>query len=98
MSAFVVRVVLHDATWDEYTKLYEKLAKQGFTDIITAGDGSKYKMPPAEYYFVGNNTQAGVLELAKTSAASVKASYEVMVTESLGVTWSGLKQLSKGAA
>ncbi len=98
MSAFVVRVVLHDATWDEYEKLYEKLGKQGFTDIITADNGAKYKMPPAEYYFVGNKTRSEVLALAKASAAAVKASYEVMVTESVGVTWHGLKQLSKGAA
>ena len=60
MTACVIRVVLHDATWDEYTKLYEKLAALGIYDVITASNGAVYKMPPAEYYFDGNKTKAEV--------------------------------------
>jgi hypothetical protein len=97
MTAFVVRIVLNDATWDDYRKLYEKLGKQGFTDIIVASDGAAYKMPDAEYYFEGNKTRAEVLALAKASAGAVKTSYQVMVTQSAGITWYGLKQLTKAA-
>jgi len=91
MARFTVRVELHDASWEQYEKLYEKMATQGFTDTIpTTGDA--VKMPPAEYNFDGQATKEQVLEKAKSCAAQVVRKYAVLVTESNGRIWYGLEK------
>lgn len=90
MARYTIRIMLNDATLDEYEAMYEYLAAQGITDIITSDDGTRYKMPPAEYTYEGNATRAQVLDMAKASAAKVVRSYAVLVTESAGRTWHGL--------
>ena len=91
MDRFTVRVELHDANWEQYTKLHEKMALQGFTDTITTEKVS-VQMPPAEYNYEGALTKEQVLEKAKTAAASVVKKYAVLVTESKGRTWFGLEK------
>lgn len=90
MARYTIRIVLHDATWDEYEAMYEHLAAQGITDIITSDHGTQYKMPPAEYNYQGNATMAQVIDMAKASAAKVVRSYAVLVTEATGRSWHGL--------
>lgn len=89
MARFTVRVELHDATWEHYKKLYEMMARQGFTDVITTTSGS-VKMPPGEYNIEGSFTKEQVLEKAKVASAAVVRTYAVLVTESNGRTWYGL--------
>ena len=90
MASYTIRIELHDATWDEYEEMYEYLAAQGITDIITSDQGVNYKMPPAEYNYTGDAARSQVLEMAKASAARVVQSYAVLVTQSGGRTWHGL--------
>lgn len=90
MARFTVRVELHDASLEQYEKLYEKMAAYGFTDIIPTTD-TPVKMPPAEYNFEGQVTKEQVLEKAKSCAAQVVRKYAVLVTESNGRTWHGLE-------
>jgi hypothetical protein len=93
MASYTIRIELHNASWDEYEAMYEHLEAQGITDIITSNDGARYKMPPAEYSYMGNATRAQVLDMAKASAAKVVHSYAVLVTESAGRTWHGLEKV-----
>jgi hypothetical protein len=92
MARFTIRIELHDASWDDYEEMYGYLESQRIIDVITSDDGVKYKMPPAEYHYEGAATRAQVLDMAKASAAKVAKSYTVLVTESAGRTWHGLKK------
>jgi hypothetical protein len=96
MTSFTTRVELHDATWSDYTKLHEEMRGRGFRQTITSDDGIVYELPPAEYDYQGTVTAADVLAKARAAAEAVKPSYAVLVTESSGRTWAGLK--SKRAA
>jgi len=98
MASFTTRVELHDANWDDYSKLHEKMRAQGFSQTITSDNGTVYQLPPAEYDYNGVVTRQQVLDKAKAAAAAVKSSYAVLVTESNGRTWWGLKQLNARAA
>ncbi|WP_449301659.1 hypothetical protein [Pseudoxanthomonas mexicana] len=93
MADFTIRIVLHDATWDEYVAMYQHLAAVGITDQITSDSGTTYRMPPAEYNYQGNATRAQVLDMAKAAAARVVRRYAVLVTESRGRTWHGLDEI-----
>lgn len=93
MADFTIRIVLNDATWDEYEELYQHLAAVGIADEVSSDSGTTYRMPPAEYNFRGNATRAQVLELAIAAAAKVVRKYSVLVTESKGRTWHGLDKV-----
>ncbi|HTV30492.1 MAG TPA: hypothetical protein VMF32_22295 [Xanthobacteraceae bacterium] len=91
MSWFVTRVELHDASRSDYTQLHEAMRKQGFTLDIVGSDGTRYSLPPAEYYYDGTVSRGDVIGKAKKAAESVKTPFAVIVTEALGSTWYGLK-------
>ncbi|KUJ05468.1 hypothetical protein ACSMEB_20405 [Stenotrophomonas maltophilia] len=93
MASYTIRIELHEADWDDYVEMYQHLAAQGITDIISSDNGVSYKMPPAEYNYVGSATRAQVLEMAKASAGKVVRSYAVFVTESNGRKWYGLAEV-----
>ena len=100
MTSFTTRVELHDATWDDYTKLHEKMRAQGFSRTITSDNGVTYQLPLAEYDYQSSSTvtRQQVLDKAKAAAGAVKTTYEVLVTESNGRIWAGLKQVNARAA
>jgi len=90
MSKFTVRIVLHDADWDDYNKLYEEMDKEGFTDEITSNKGVTYKLPDGEYRISGTLKKSEVLDKAKRAAAKTKKKYAVLVTRSAGRIWHNL--------
>ncbi|MDD3591354.1 MAG: hypothetical protein PHO65_01800 [Sulfurovum sp.] len=50
MASYTVRVVLHDAEWDHYNKLYTEMSREGFSDeIISTHSKKTYKFPDGEY-------------------------------------------------
>lgn len=93
MSYFTIRVELHDANWQHYVDMAKDLATKGITDVITADDGTSYKMPPAEYNYVGNASIDHVLEATKASAAKTGKRYGVLITEASRRKWVGLEQI-----
>lgn len=94
MTQFTIRVVLHDnATWDDYIRLANALASVNVTDILTADDGTQYKMPPAEYQCHGELNASQVLHIVETAAKTVGKRYSVLVTQSAGRTWTGLERV-----
>jgi|HubBroStandDraft_2_1064218.scaffolds.fasta_scaffold02263_7 photosystem II stability/assembly factor-like uncharacterized protein len=62
---------------------------------ITADDGKTYHLPTAEYDKTGEFTRQQVLDSARAAAAETGKSFAVLVTESDGRTWVGLKELAK---
>jgi hypothetical protein len=97
VTDFTTRVELHDAVWDDYVELHEAMAREGFSQTIVSDNGSTYELPPAEYNYSGNATRSQVLEKAKAAAASTGKSYGVLVTQSAGRTWAGLKLARRAA-
>lgn len=93
MTLYIIRVELHGAQAHHYTDLAKKLASHGITDIISSGDGKKWKLPPAEYCYSGSEKASDVLKAVKNVANSVISSNAVLVTEAVSSTWDGLKQV-----
>ncbi|EGR5448278.1 endoribonuclease GhoS [Vibrio cholerae] len=93
MASFTVRMVLHDADWEDYNKLYEEMNKEGFSDEISSDDGTAYELPDGEYTISGNLTKSDVLSKAKNAASKTGKKYAVLVTQSSGRTWYGLKKV-----
>jgi hypothetical protein len=92
MTSFTVRVELHDATWTDYNLLHTEMENQGFGRTITAGDGTTYELPEAEYDYSGDVNKADVLARAKEAADTTGKKYAVLVTKSNGRTWVGLSK------
>lgn len=90
MSKFRLRVVLHDGNWSDYTNLYSKMNKAGFTDIITASNGRRYKMPPGEYNINSHLSLEKIQELAYATASNIVSNHAVVVTEGASA-WNGLE-------
>jgi hypothetical protein len=51
MYHYIVRVELHDATSDDYKKLYKIMLDDGFGSAVKGDDGKLYYLPSAEYHF-----------------------------------------------
>lgn len=99
MARFTTQVQLNGhPTEEDYSKLHNAMKKRNFTRIVEGGDGKKYWLPHAEYNRDANATLAKVLEDAKTAAAVVSANYEILVTESNGRVWHGLKAATAAEA
>ena len=93
MPHYTIRVELHKGTWDDYVELHKHLAVHGIVDTITSDEGVRYKLPPAEYNYEGNNDIGRVVEICKQSAAKVVQSYAVLVTEANRRSWYGLQKV-----
>lgn len=91
MPAYTIRVELHDANWQHYVDMARDLATKGITDVITADDGTSYKMSPAEYTYVGSGSIDDVLNAVKASAALTGKRSAVFVTEATRRKWIGLE-------
>lgn len=92
MPAFTTRMVLAEAEWEDYEVLYAYMEEQGFTKIVTSGDGVTYKLPDAEYNYVGSVTRDDVMTKAKAAATRTGKNFSVLITESVGRTWFALQR------
>jgi len=93
MARFTIRIELIDATWDQYTQMYALLEREGIVDVIADKNGTRYRLPPAEYNYDGEATKAQVLEKAKSCASKVVREYRVLITASNGRTWHNLEAI-----
>jgi hypothetical protein len=92
MATCMIRIELHQArTAEQYQRLHTLLAQYGITNTILGTDGVWYRLPPAEYHYAGAANRDEVLRTSKQCATAVDPSNAVVVTESNGVTWQGLK-------
>ena len=94
MAQFTIRVELHRATGEDYSSLHSAMEYQGFSRTIRSDDGIIYILPTAEYDRTGDNlTRTQVLNDARAAAASVAATFSVLVTEASARTWIGLEKV-----
>jgi hypothetical protein len=99
MARFTTRVQLNGRpTAEDYENLHKAMKRRGFTRIIESDDGKRYWLPHAEYNREGSISRARVLEDAKAAAATISTDYEVLVTESAGRRWHGLKTATAAEA
>lgn len=95
MSVFTVRVELHKAEGDEYTKLHEEMEKEGFSRRVRNDTGT-YALPTAEYSMIAVLTGQQVLKKAESAANRVqpKPQPSILVTISeVGRVFSGLTKI-----
>ena len=88
---YIIRVELHGASYAQYEKLHAVLATKGVTNFIIGTDRVRYRLPPAEYSYQGNENPAQVLAAVTELAATVLPNPAVVVTEWKACTWRGLQ-------
>jgi hypothetical protein len=94
MAQFTTRVELHRATGEDYARLHSAMEQCGFSRTIQGADGNTYLLPTAEYERSGGDlTSDQIHNDAWRAAASVSQRFSILITEAVGITWSGLTQL-----
>ncbi len=96
MSRFTVRVELHEVNnmepdGDDYEKLHLAMQRKQYFRVIESGDHKWYHLPHAEYTVAWDVEVESVLEEAKSIVASVWKRFGVLITQSAGRQWVGLK-------
>jgi hypothetical protein len=94
MTNYTVRVELHRAVEADYARLHSLMEAQGFVRWVQSNDGSLKRLPTAEYNMPDTSlTLSEVLDRAREAAtgAKPKPTPWVLVTESVGRSWSGLQ-------
>jgi hypothetical protein len=97
MTSFIIRVELQGAQESHYTNLAQKLSQSGVGDVIIDGNGIAWKLPPAEYVYVGDETIEAVRNAIKNIANMVITPNVVLVTQASEISWDGLQQIRKSA-
>lgn len=93
MAQFTVRVELHRANQDDYDILHAAMEEEGFSRQIKSSDGARYHLPTAEYNRTSNKTREQIRDSAATAADTTGKKYAILVTESAGRAWQGLKKV-----
>lgn len=91
MSRFTTRVVLHDASREDYESLHDYMAEVGFGRTISSTD-EVYHLPDAEYNYEAGETKEAVLDRAKGAATRTSRKFAILVTESAGRCWHSLER------
>lgn len=90
--AFTVRVELHGANAEDYDTLHTEMDARGFSRIIPASDGTRWRLPTGSYAFERTSTCATVRELAAAAASQTRRTFGVLVSETIARCWQGLEQ------
>ena len=92
MPQFIVRIELHGAPDEDYSKLNSAMGHHGFLRTITGNDGIVYLLPTTEYMRYGPDlTAEKVRGEAIAGASTVFEKFAVLVVETNGpIVWSGL--------
>lgn len=99
MSTFIVRVELYgNASWQHYENLHSGMERRGFARTITSSDGTVYDLPSATYYRSSTYDKSNILADARAAANAVWSDNGVLVSETVGSTWNGLRQSKRRSA
>lgn len=90
MASYLVRVELHDATWDDYDTLHSEMAHRNFSRKIAGDNGRTYQLPTAEYVIQTAATLEAVRALAAQAANATGLNFGVIVAEYSRSAWQGL--------
>lgn len=91
MATFMIRVLLHGGTWDDYVDMAKCLAGRGIIDVIVAENGVRYKLPPGEYTLTSGSAIEDVLNAVKACANTTAKANAVVVSVAERTMWNGLE-------
>jgi hypothetical protein len=69
------------------------MEEEGFSRQIKSSDGTLYHLPTAEYNRRSNKTKDQIRDSAAAAASTTGKEYGIIVTESAGRSWQGLKKV-----
>lgn len=95
MSWFLVRVELHKC--NEYEGLHAAMAAHGAGRTIIGDDGVEYQLPRATYWYECSWTKdaLAVDEYFRSAVSDIWNRFEVIVTRTDSLAWSGLPQITR---
>lgn len=90
---YTVRIELHSDRYNpDFETLHKAMLSEGFSKLITSDDGVVYHLPRGEYNISTSKDFSQVLKAAQSAVALTKQTAEILVTESIRRTWSGLAE------
>ncbi len=93
MNKYTVRVELHSNQYNpDFETLHRAMKDKGFSKLITSGNGKTYHLPRGEYNISTSKSRSEVLDTVERAVQATRKSAEILVTEALGRTWSGLAE------
>ena len=93
MKNYTVRVELHSDQYNpDFELLHQAMKSRGFQKLIKADSGKTYYLPRGEYDIYTSKIRSQVLDLAKEAVKETGESAEILVTELIGRSWSGLTE------
>jgi hypothetical protein len=96
MTYYTVRVELHEAEGRDYEILHRAMESAGFKTTVRDTKHATYQLPPGEYsYYTSAPNRIRVLGRAKMAANATKLASAILVTQSDGRVWDGLKVLPR---
>ena len=90
MAKFLVRVELHNASWDDYETLHAEMGDRGFSREVIGDNGHTYQLPTAEYVIRTNSGLEAVRTLAANAAQTTGRNFGVIGAEYSRSAWMGL--------
>jgi hypothetical protein len=95
MPTYIVRVELRNyASSDQYTQLHDAMGKVGFSRTIAGPDGSKYRLPTAEYCIISAHTAKSLTDMVYSIAKQIDNDCAVLTVEATNTIWfEGLEKI-----
>ncbi len=87
MKKYMTRVELHRANADDYTRLHQIMQAAGFSRQVTAGDGTKYLLPTAEYYAEASASVSDVGLFVQRQISQLNIPFWYVVSEVGSMVW-----------
>lgn len=98
MAQFFIRVVLHNATAQDYVRVQSALASKGIVDRIVGSDGRLWRLPPGEYRCDYDATASDIRSLVRGLLTPVFSNNAVIVVKYTESAWIELEQIPVGAS
>ena len=90
---YSARFELKNATFIDLTTLWSEAERRGFTDVLLANDGRRFRMLPGDYNITTQLDLATVHRMAKEAANATGRPYAVIVSEAPAQIWEGLDEI-----
>jgi Endoribonuclease GhoS len=90
MSNYIVRVELHNASYNDYETLHAAMARAGFSRTITSQNGTVYHLPTAQYAISSAGDPMSILKAARHAADTTRKQNGVLVATTQSTAWIGL--------
>ena len=90
---YAMRVQLKNASFVDLARLWSETARRGFTDVVVADDGRRFKLMPGDYDIVTDQDLFTVYRLAKDAANATGRESAIDVQQTPARMWDGLAQV-----